>query len=49
MLRKRWWICCLAASLCLGLAAGCGGERDKGVNSGKDRPVPPTAFTTKSG
>jgi hypothetical protein len=33
---KRWWVCLVAASLCL--ATGCGGERDKGINKDADRP-----------
>jgi hypothetical protein len=39
--KKRWRILVLLASSCLILGTGCSGEREKGINSGKDRPQPP--------
>ena len=29
------------AALCVGVVAGCGGDKEKGVNSNKDRPTAP--------
>jgi len=40
--KQRGWIWTAVLGLCLALAAGCGGEKDKGINKGLDRPVPPT-------
>ena len=36
---KRWLTLLLAAVLLAGLAQGCG-EKDKGINSEKDKPKP---------
>jgi hypothetical protein len=39
MLLRRLLALLLSTALLAG-AAGCGSDRDKGTNSGKDRPVP---------
>ena len=39
---QRGWLWLAVLGLCLAMGTGCGGEKDKGINSGLDRPVPPT-------
>ena len=39
----RRFLALLLTMLLAGAAAGCGSDRDKGINRGKDLPTPPPA------
>jgi hypothetical protein len=40
---KQWLALIVGVVVLLGCGAGCGSDKDKGINSGKDVPRPPQA------